>query len=113
MSRRITQVNELIQQELGKLFTRETKFPPGCLVTITKVITSRDLGQAKIFISVLPATEREKIITVLNKQAGSLQYELGDIIVLRKIPKLIFMPDLGQEKRAHIDELIDKIHKER
>ena len=111
-SHRLQQINELIKQELGKLFLKETNFPKDCLVTITKVITSADLSQAKIFISILPDDQQPKIIANLNKQAGSLKYLLGKILVLYKIPKLIFQLDLAQEKITHIDQLIDKIHQE-
>lgn len=111
-SHRLQQINELIKQELGKLFLKEIDFPKGCLVTITKVITSADLSQTKIFISILPDDQQSKIIANLNKQAGSLKYLLGKILVLYKIPKLIFQPDLAQEKITLIDQLIDKIHRE-
>ena len=109
-SHRIQQVNELIRQELSKLFVKEISFPKDCLVTITKVDTSKDLGQTKVLVSIMPAGQQEKAVRLLNKQAGHLQFLLGKIIVIRQIPKLLFQLDHTQEKVARIDQLIDKIH---
>lgn len=111
-SHRIKQVNELIRQELSKILSREVNFPAGCLATITKVDTSKDLGQTKILISIIPTDQQELAIKLLNRQARHLQFLLGKTIVLRKIPKLLFKLDHTQEKVAHIDQLIDKIHQE-
>jgi len=112
-SHRIQKVNELIKQELGQLILKEINTPHGCLITITKVDTSKDLGQAKVMVSILPISEQEPIMRTLHKKAGFLQYELGKKMVIRKLPKLIFYSDLSQEKVSHIDTLIDKIHREK
>lgn len=111
-SHRLPQINELIRQELGKLFLKEMDFPKGYLVTITKVKTSADLGQAKVLLSILPDSQEKKIITSLNKKAGFFKFKLGKIFVMYKIPKLIFANDPTQEKIDHIDQLIDKIHQQ-
>ena len=111
-SHRLKQVNELIQQELGKIMVKETGLPPGQLVTITKVKTSPDLGQARIFVSIMPTNKQASILAKINKIRNTLQHELGSILVIRKIPKISFSIDIDQQKISHIDELIDKIHQE-
>jgi len=111
-SHRIKQVNELILKELNKIILKEAGLPAENLVTITKIQTSNDLGQSKIFISVLPANKQGTVLKMLNNVAKHLQYELGKVIILRKTPKLIFKIDQEQLKASHIDELIDKIHQQ-
>lgn len=111
-SHRIKQINELVHKELDKVILKEAGLPPGYLATITKVQTSADLGQSKISISVLPRDKQGTILKSLNNIAKHLQFELGKIIILRKTPKLLFIIDEQQQKAIHIDELIDKIHKE-
>lgn len=111
-SHRLKQVNELIQQELGKILSKKIGLPPDSLVTITKVRTSPDLSQARVFISIMPANKKASILAILNKKIGDLQHELGEIVILRKTPRLKFSFDIDQEKIAHIDGLIDKIHQE-
>lgn len=108
-SHRIAQVNELIKQELARILLVEEVFQPGSLVTITRVITSRDLGQAKVFLSVLPLEQGAAAIEVLEKRAGFLRGQLGKILTLRKMPRLRFLHDTTEAEAAHIDELIDKI----
>ena len=111
-SHRIKQVNELIHQQLSEIILKEVSTPPGCLITITKINTTRDLSQARVSISVLPEHFQQSILADLNKKAKSLQYSLGNILVIRKTPKLQFQLDTTEVEAAHIDALIDKIHKE-
>ena len=109
---RIEQINELLRHELGELFVRELTFPKDCLVTITKVDTSRDLSQSKIFISVLPTNLIPAVQKKMTGAASAIRRLLGKKIILRKIPNLLFFTDLSGEKVSRIDELIDKIHQE-
>lgn len=111
-SHRIKQVNELIHQQLSEIILKEISTPPGCLITITKVNTTRDLSQARISISVLPEQFQHSTLADLEKKAKALQYALGDILVIRKTPRLQFQLDTTEIEAAHIDALIDKIHKE-
>lgn len=111
-SHRIKQINELIHQQLSEIILKEVSTPTGCLITITKVDTTRDLSQARVSISVLPEHFQHSILADLRKKAKSLRYALGDILVIRKTPKLLFQLDPTEVKAAHIDALIDKIHKE-
>lgn len=111
-SYRIKQVNELIQQQLSEIILKDISTPPGCLVTITKVDTTRDLSQARVSISVLPDKFKQSVLASLKKNATSLRYTLGDILVIRKTPKLRFQLDTTEMHAAHIDALIDKIHRE-
>lgn len=110
MSHRIPQLNELLRQEIGELFVKEMNFSPNVFVTINKVDTAADLSQSKIFVSVLPSTEHEAIIKLLNHRAKHLQYLVAQKVVIRKIPRLIFEFDDSLEKASHIEQLIDKIH---
>ena len=111
-SHRIKQINELIQQQLSEIILKEVSTPSGCLITITEVNTTRDLSQARVSISVLPEKFQQSILADLKKKSKPLQYALGDILVIRKIPKLRFQLDTTEVEAAHIDALIDKIHKE-
>lgn len=110
---RIEQLNELIKQKLGDIFLKEVELPKGCLMTITNVTTTHDLSQSKVLISILPGSEEEQILTVLNRRAGYFQFLLKGQLVIRRIPKLIFKSDISLQKTSKIDRLIDKIHKEK
>lgn len=109
---RLPQVNELIRQELSRIILKEITLPAGCLATITKVDTSRDLSQSKIYLSVLPTEKQAEVFGLLRSKTKWLQHELGKLLTMYKIPKIFFIIDQDQQKIARIDELIDKIHQE-
>lgn len=109
MSHRIAQINELIKQELNNLIVSEIEFPRGCLATITKVETSKDLRHAKIWISVIPAYFLKKVLDKLNSNAGHLQFLLNKQLSLKPLPRIKFMVDKSEESAAEIDALLDRI----
>ena len=51
--RRTQRIGDQMQRELAQLIRREVKDPRVGLVTITAVEVSRDVGHAKIFITVM------------------------------------------------------------
>ena len=109
---RIEQINALILKLLNEQILREVDLPAGCFVTITKVDTTRDLGLARITISVIPTDKQDAMYVYMNRQAGHFMRALGRYMKLYKIPKLTFNLDSGGPHVEHLDELIDKIHKE-
>lgn len=109
MSHRIFQINELVKQELGKLILTELEFPQGCLVTITKVDTSKDLRQAKIWLSVLPAYLIKKVLAKLSANVGHLQFLLNKKLSMKPLPRLKFLIDDTEAKAVEIDQLLDSI----
>ena len=51
--KRLDRVNQLIKEEVSTLLQRELKDPRLGFVTVTEVEISKDLRQAKVFVSVL------------------------------------------------------------
>ena len=56
--KRLDRVNQLIKEEVSMLLQRELKDPRLGFVTVTDVETTKDLRQAKIFVSVLGSEEQ-------------------------------------------------------
>jgi len=113
MSYRIAKLNSLIKKELANAILTEVELPPDLLATITEVKTSRDLSQARIWISVLPEDKRNSIVKTLQKNKIKLQSLLNSRLHLRKIPKLHFSIDTSQEKVEKINKLLDQNVKKR
>ncbi|PIP22394.1 MAG: hypothetical protein COX38_00830, partial [Candidatus Nealsonbacteria bacterium CG23_combo_of_CG06-09_8_20_14_all_39_25] len=65
VSKRIPRVNQLIKKELSQIVLKEIEFPKGVLVTVTRVEASLDLNQAKVFISSLPESHTERVLSIL------------------------------------------------
>src|ERR1700674_4755736 len=80
------------------------------LVTVTKVIMSRDLKTAKIFLSFLGnKTPGDECISIINDRKKLIRMHLSSQIYLRSIPELFFYYDDSLEYANKIDELIKKI----
>jgi len=109
---RIEKINQLIQQEVNNIILREIDLPEGALVTLTKVETSKDLHNCTLWISVIPGDKQSKTLNVLQKDKKQIRYLLANRVKFRIIPELKFKLDLTESNAAHIDHLIDKIHKE-
>jgi len=109
MSHRIAQVNELIRQELSNLILTEVEFPQGCLVTIIRVETSKDLRHAKVWISVIPAYFITKALERLKHNIGQLQFELNKRLSFKPLPRIRFLIDKTEEQATEIDRLLDRI----
>ncbi len=113
MSYRIAKLNSLIKKELANAILTEIDLPPNTLTTIIRVVTSRDLSQARIWISVLPEDKRSLIVKTLQRNKIKLQSLLSSRLHLRKIPKLHFSVDTSQEKAERINKLLDQNVKKR
>ena len=111
MSRRILQLNSLIQQELAKLLTEKIDLPNNCIATITQVDTEKNLRHAKIWVSVLPFIYTRKIIDKLNKSSKYLQFLLYKKLTLNPLPKIHFAADITEQKASEIEKILDEIKK--
>lgn len=109
MSKRLQRVNELIKREISKILLREIDFPKDSLVTVTRVETLDGLKEAKIWISVLPEDQREKVIKILYHQIYNLQQKINKLLKMRPIPKLKFVEEKETQEAARIEELLGEI----
>lgn len=103
------QVDELIRRTVSNIIAEEVDLPKGVLFTITKVITSRDLALAKIFYICTPSELSNTAINVIKKKLKIIRERLRREIVLRKIPKIIFIIDKAEQRGARMDELLSKL----
>ncbi len=104
-------VAKLIQQELGDLFSKEFNYVPGTFSTISAVKVPADLGLAKIYVSVLPDQQLEKVAKALNENAWELRFALAKRIKnkVRKIPELRFYADDSLKEAQRINEMLDRM----
>lgn len=110
-STRQSKVSRLIQKELGDYFQREAStFAPGKLITVTVVRVSPDLSYAKVFLSIFPGSDQEKIVSNIINSTKSIRLELGKKIrnQVRIIPELAFVIDDSMEYFEKIDSLLKK-----
>ena len=104
---RAQRVAQLMQRELGQMLLTEVKDPRIGFVSITRVEVTRDLSQARAFVSVMGSEEdKAASLTGLKKAAAFLRGEVGRRLGLRKAPELIFREDRGIDESIHVQEMI-------
>jgi ribosome-binding factor A len=94
VSQRTDRLDSQIRQELMDLLQREMKDPRLGFATITRVETARDLGHARVWVSVLGTdAERERTISALRVATPWLRRKLGERLSLRHVPELSVRED--------------------
>ncbi len=109
MTDRVPQVNNLIQEELSKIIFREVEFPPGVLVTLTRVDTTANLIESRVYISVMPGSREEEVLKLLNKIIYFIQQILNKRLRMRPIPKIIFMAEKETVRAGKVEELLENL----
>jgi len=121
MSNRIKRVNSLIKNELSQILLKEIDFPKDVLVTITRVETSVDLNQAKVYISVILASialqnkaggsgeQVDKILRILDRRIYDIQQALNKRLRMRPIPRIKFEKEGKTKEAARVEELLEEI----
>jgi len=112
MGNRIKRVNALIKDELGKILLKDIDFPQGVLVTITRVDSSPNLSQAKVYISVMPGKKIDKVSKILNRRIYNIQQTLNRRLKMRPIPRIEFQKEEKTEEAARVEELLEELKKE-
>jgi len=109
MVKRIPRVNKLIKKELSQILLREVEFPSRVLVTITRVEASPNLGEAKIYVSVMPEHLISRVFQILNRQIYEIQQALNKRLKMRPVPRIKFIQELKAKEAGRIEELLEKI----
>ena len=105
--KRLDRVNQLIKEEISMLLQRELKDPRLGFVTVTDVETSKDLRQAKVFVSVLgDESQWAGSLAALGSARGFIRKWLRDHLDLRVTPDLDFRADRSMQHAARIQELL-------
>ncbi|MCL1630842.1 30S ribosome-binding factor RbfA [Sporolactobacillus sp. CPB3-1] len=109
---RVHRVAEQMKKEASDIIGNRIKDPRVGFVTVTGVDVTGDLQEATIYISVFGDDEKKKAsLEGLNKAKGFVRSELGKRIRLRKTPEISFKIDTSVEYGSHIDQLINKLHR--
>ena len=108
---RTQRVADQIQRELAVLIQQEVKDPRVGMVTVSAVEVSRDMGHAKVFVTILNIDDpqvNQTTIKVLNNAASFLRGQLGRRMQLRTVPNLRFHYDDSLRQGNYLSNLIDQ-----
>jgi ribosome-binding factor A len=110
MSQRTDRLDSQIRQELMDLLQREMKDPRLGFATITRVETARDLGHARVWVSVLGTDlERERTMAALRVATPWLRRKLGERLSLRHVPELTVREDDSIESGDRVLRIIQEL----
>ena len=111
MTRRTQRVNELLRQEISLVLQHQLRDPRlSPLISVTRVDTSEDLKQAKVYVSVLGnRSKKDEALHGLGSAAGYLRRELGDVLPLKHIPSLTFVLDESLDREDAILKVLNQL----
>lgn len=109
--RRPERVAEAIREEIATFLAEGVKDPRVTgLVTVTGVDVTRDLRQARVFVSIMGSdAERGSTLEGLASVAGHLRGRLGRALRLRVAPEIDFQLDRSIASAARIETLLTQI----
>jgi len=108
---RLQRVNQLIKKELSQILLREIEFPTDVLVTITRVESTPNLIQAKVFISVMPEEKTSMVSRILNKKIFELQQKINKRLKMRPVPQIHFVEEKKTSEAGRIEEILEELKK--
>ncbi len=108
-STRQNKISKLIQREMAEMLLQlnKTKFS-GKLISVTIVRVTKDLGIARIYLSIFPSEFAREILNDIELSNKQLRGELGRKLgkTLRVIPELQFYIDDSLDYIDNINRLI-------
>ena len=110
MSRRGDRINVLLRQEISLLLAREIKDPRlNGVISITKVETTADLRNARVYVSVMGEQDaKNAALEGIHSAATFLRRSLRDRLKLRYVPFLKFALDESIEDADAVLRLMDR-----
>jgi len=106
---RAQRVGDQIQRELAELVARSVDDPRADGVTLSSVDVSRDLGSAKVFVTLPEGVDPKPAVKALNGAAGYLRRCLAARLHMRHMPSLRFVHDATLEQATRVSMLIESV----
>ena len=107
---RTKRVSELIHREISTIIDQELRDSRIGMVTVTGVDISRDLKNARIYVSVLGNEDEVKLsLSTLNAASQFIRLRLGERVLLKYLPAISFYFDSSTVNGMRIDKLLNEI----
>ncbi len=107
-------MDQILLREISRILQFELKNPKLGFVTVTDVQCTRDMSQAKVYVSFLGKQERNDAgMKILRQSKGFIKSILAKNVKAYKIPDLIFVQDKTLEKSRRIENILDDISRTR
>lgn len=105
----MARINKQLQREIALLLEHRIKNEAVKDAIITGVECSRDLEQARVFFTAVDPDRRTALQEELQGVKGALRTLLGQVLTLRHIPALDFVPDRSVDYGERIDGILHRL----
>lgn len=110
---RMHRVNELLLEEIAQLLQRGIKDPRIGFVSVIRVETTRDLQNARVYVSVYgEETDQAEALQGLSSAAGYIRHQLFRSLSLKTIPNLSFVLDDSIAHGVHIASVLKQLEQD-
>ena len=107
MNKRILQINAEMQKAISEIITYKLDNPQVTgIITVTKVDTTIDLDNSKVYISVFTTDDEQEVFNQIRHSAVFIRRELAEKLDLKKVPFLNFIADTSIKDNMKIEQLI-------
>lgn len=81
------------------------------MVTVTRVVVSPDLQNAKVYISVFNTDNKQEVLLAMEEHTHRLRYALSNKVgkQLRRMPELQFYLDDSLDEFFRMDEILSRL----
>jgi ribosome-binding factor A len=113
---RIRRINEELKTVIAGIIMTEVKDPrlARAMVTVNRVGVSKDLHNARVWVSVLGTDEDcAAALEGLNHSRSFIKRLLGERVVLKYVPELRFEFDPSVKEAAHINQILIDLERQR
>lgn len=108
--RRPERLAETLREEIIEIVGYELEDPRIQSVTVTDIVVSDNLRDAKVFVLVEgDESEIKDAITALHHAATYVRQQVALNLNLNHAPRLHFARDTVEEKAARVEELLEKL----
>lgn len=111
-SKRQSQIGELIKRSFAPVLQEHGTYIYGnAFVTVTQVKVTPDLAQAKIYVSIFNADDKEAVLRQISNHTHLLKQALASRIKqqVRRIPQIFFYFDETIDEMYKVDSMFSKI----
>ena len=112
--RRVQRLEKELRLAIGQYLLTGFKHELPGLVTIQRVIATKDLRTAKIFVSVMNelgavSNQQDLIVNTIQEHVAEVQAHLAHTLKLRYTPKLTFLADHSSERVMEVERVLRQI----
>lgn len=111
-TKRQKQISELLRRQFSMVLMEEgTYIFDKAMVTVTRVVVSPDLQNAKVYLSVFNTEHKQEVMMGMEEHAHRLRYALAQKVgkQLRRMPELQFYLDDSLDEYFRMDQLLARL----